>query len=704
MLLSIGMIVKNEEKLLEKCLNGLKPILDNVDSELIIADTGSTDRTVEIAQKFTDNVFHFEWIKDFAAARNSTLEKARGEWYMFVDADEVFRSCDNIIKFFNSGEYKKFNSASYTIRNFLKGGGNDNFADFSGPRITKILPHTRFVGEIHESLNTYGAPFKKLGDICDHYGYLYAEDGEFEEKFKRNSELLMNRYDSGDRSEMLLAQLYECFIGTDPQKANKFLEEGIELCKNNNSIVLTVMYSDKISNACRRADYDEVLKTCDEYFSMNKSIHPRELTTDCEIYGFKANTLYNMNRYEEAIESYIKYFELYKQIASGKLNTYDMFLQTYVMATERNFIPVLNEFTRCCILSGKFNTIATYLQTLPIAKYTVKPEHTSALAAQEMDILKHFDYDGAYKYYKQLDDNGKKAFKALLRDRLYQSDDKESVLKALVDVSGDDEALKEKISIYDKYFKGFEVSEEDIYSFADKHPINDNADLFCIAMDKEYDISPLFKTENFDMKLCIYINYMSIYGFAKIAENYSLDSFKDINSIPDMLKFYEYCMKTVPIYRCPKPGVLVKLSVEKLFENYAKLGKLYAEKSGIPTSDYPPEVKAALIAGDIIASRNAKQYKECFAAMKKAVLEYEGIAAVIKEYQNIVTTEFEESVNSDPAKEMERLALKVKRNIRRMILMGDSQSAAKMLNEFKSIMPYDPDIDVLQRKIDIISR
>ena len=54
MKLTIGMIVKNEEKWLDKCLSAIKPILDNVDSELIITDTGSTDRTVEIAKKYSD--------------------------------------------------------------------------------------------------------------------------------------------------------------------------------------------------------------------------------------------------------------------------------------------------------------------------------------------------------------------------------------------------------------------------------------------------------------------------------------------------------------------------------------------------------------------------------------------------------------------------------------------------------------------------
>lgn len=59
MVLSIGMIVKNEEKYLERCLTALKPTLENVDSELIIADTGSTDNTVEIAKRFTDKVYYF---------------------------------------------------------------------------------------------------------------------------------------------------------------------------------------------------------------------------------------------------------------------------------------------------------------------------------------------------------------------------------------------------------------------------------------------------------------------------------------------------------------------------------------------------------------------------------------------------------------------------------------------------------------------
>ena len=145
MQLSIGMIVKNEEKYLDRCLAAIKPILDSIDSELIIADTGSTDSTVEIAKKYTDNVFHFEWINDFAAARNSTLDRAKGEWYMFLDADEIFKSCNDIIHFFKSGEYKKYRSARYTIRNY-DNSDMKHYSDVLSPRMIR-MDGTRDISE-----------------------------------------------------------------------------------------------------------------------------------------------------------------------------------------------------------------------------------------------------------------------------------------------------------------------------------------------------------------------------------------------------------------------------------------------------------------------------------------------------------------------------------------------------------------------------
>ncbi len=84
MTISVCMIVKNEEKNLAACLDCLKSIAD----EIIIVDTGSTDRTKEIAKQYTDKLYDFTWINDFAAARNFAFSKASMDYIYSADADE----------------------------------------------------------------------------------------------------------------------------------------------------------------------------------------------------------------------------------------------------------------------------------------------------------------------------------------------------------------------------------------------------------------------------------------------------------------------------------------------------------------------------------------------------------------------------------------------------------------------------------------
>ncbi len=82
--ISVCMIVKNEEQYLENCLKSIKDIAD----EIVIVDTGSTDRTVEIAKKYTDKIYFHPWKDSFSEARNHYLEYATGDWIFQMDADE----------------------------------------------------------------------------------------------------------------------------------------------------------------------------------------------------------------------------------------------------------------------------------------------------------------------------------------------------------------------------------------------------------------------------------------------------------------------------------------------------------------------------------------------------------------------------------------------------------------------------------------
>ena len=83
--ISLCMIVKNEASVLERCLDSVADLMD----EIIIVDTGSTDNTKEIAKKYTDKIYDFPWIDDFSAARNFSFEKATMEYIYAPDADEL---------------------------------------------------------------------------------------------------------------------------------------------------------------------------------------------------------------------------------------------------------------------------------------------------------------------------------------------------------------------------------------------------------------------------------------------------------------------------------------------------------------------------------------------------------------------------------------------------------------------------------------
>ena len=85
MKISLCLIVKNEEEVLGRCLESAKDFAD----EIIIVDTGSTDKTKEIAQQFTDKIYDFKWIDDFSAARNFAFSKAAMDYQMWLDADDI---------------------------------------------------------------------------------------------------------------------------------------------------------------------------------------------------------------------------------------------------------------------------------------------------------------------------------------------------------------------------------------------------------------------------------------------------------------------------------------------------------------------------------------------------------------------------------------------------------------------------------------
>ena len=187
--LSLAMIVKDEEEMLPRSLAAVKDAVD----EIIVVDTGSTDRTVEIAESFGAKVLHHEWTGDFAAARNVSFEAATGDWVMYLDADEVLVEDDTDRLRELTG--RVWREAFYLVETNFTGDLSDGEAlTHNALRVFRNRPEYRFEGRLHEQiankLPAYNPERLEASPVrVEHYGYL-ASVRDAKEKSRRNIELL----------------------------------------------------------------------------------------------------------------------------------------------------------------------------------------------------------------------------------------------------------------------------------------------------------------------------------------------------------------------------------------------------------------------------------------------------------------------------------------------------------------------------------
>lgn len=146
--LSQVMITKNEEKNIERALAWGKDFL----YEQIVVDTGSTDRTVEIAKKMGATVLHFDWINDFAAAKNFAIKHASGDWVAILDADEYFdeETSKHVMEEIRNAEKLHVNCIISYILNLRSDATIQD--EIQQCRLFKNNCGIQFIGAIHERL------------------------------------------------------------------------------------------------------------------------------------------------------------------------------------------------------------------------------------------------------------------------------------------------------------------------------------------------------------------------------------------------------------------------------------------------------------------------------------------------------------------------------------------------------------------------
>lgn len=222
---AIAMIVKNEEALLARCLESVK------DADAIyIADTGSSDRTIEIARQYTDEVYlDYVWDDDFAGAQNFIKSKVREDWILSIDADE-YLNCD-----FSEVRKAIEQAETYVAIKMIAEGGNR--LEFFFSRLFRNTPDIYWVQRIHKHLNLPGEG-ERIGNISIVFGYSPAHNNDPDRALRvlervvseekepgRNLYYLGREYWYKQRYKEATATLgkYVQISGWDAEKAESFL-------------------------------------------------------------------------------------------------------------------------------------------------------------------------------------------------------------------------------------------------------------------------------------------------------------------------------------------------------------------------------------------------------------------------------------------------------------------------------------------------
>lgn len=230
--LTISLLVSDRAETLDRCLASVKPLLRELDSELVIVYTGKEPGTLKTAEQYTTHIIPFTWCNDFSKARNAGLEEAQGEWFLYLDDDEWFEDTGEIIQFFKSGEYRQYQSAEYIQRNYLDWEGS-TFADAYVGRMCRRTRGTRFVYPIHENIKPFPGPCKKFGAYVHHFGYIGTKNEEEQaQKSDRNLSLLLERLKKEPASAHLYAQLAQEYAGIRKYgDAIRYCREGLALAR-----------------------------------------------------------------------------------------------------------------------------------------------------------------------------------------------------------------------------------------------------------------------------------------------------------------------------------------------------------------------------------------------------------------------------------------------------------------------------------------
>lgn len=365
-LLTISLLCPGRSDDVFKTLNSLKPILEKVDSELIIVDTGCSAEFRKRLEAYTNQIIPFSWTGDFAEARNVGVDNAHGRWFMTIDDDEWFIDTTSIIDFFNKGYYKKYTAALYTVRNYTD-YEERGYLDSPALRIFNIERGQRWQGKIHEYILMDTDPvICALETMAKHFGYIYSSEEERKAKSERNIVPLLEMIEEEPENMYWSYQLLQEYYGIERYAdMEKLAEECLEKTANHKSLRIYNMrnsfYYARI--IARLADNDD-----DGALKIYKDAISDINTTDFGHAGFAyvgSGILLKKNEYEKVIECCDRYFNMYRKLKddAGALAKQACLLMGSNFSEQ--FINTMHiRYLHCYMMLGRYDDMTSILDVI----------------------------------------------------------------------------------------------------------------------------------------------------------------------------------------------------------------------------------------------------------------------------------------------------------------------------------------------------
>ena len=388
-LLSIGMIIKNEMRCLKRCLDSLTPLREQIPCQLVIADTGSTDGSRAVAEQYADVLIDFPWINDFAAARNAVLEQCTGVWYLTVDADEwLDADVSQLIAFLRSDESRSNDLARVIQRSYVNRDFTE-YEDFFADRMGRMRGgKLRYAAPIHEYLTYTDRPIAKAialpKVILYHDGYLNMTPGAVAAKRKRNMVLLRQEL---ERDPTNLRTLKHCIDSAEtPAERRRMVERTRRELEyqTQSSPSYAGMYQTCARTYWADEEFEELATCLGEW-------HRR--LPDSALYRVDGEFLwvslcYQKNQYAQALEHIQAYEAGIADVDSGAdLHCPDRLtsLYTYAAPSSRQRMNTIRFHCLCCL--GRFEEADAFLQDPSLMDMV--PQQKGVLVLKVLEFWEH---------------------------------------------------------------------------------------------------------------------------------------------------------------------------------------------------------------------------------------------------------------------------------------------------------------------------